>query len=160
MSVSIYGSGQIVTQVIQTVKTDTYTGSGTTWTDITGLSATITPTNSANKILLCGLINVGPATNIVQLLLLRNGTQIFVGDAVGSHTQAFYSSYKTDAYAFQPGPFTYLDSPATTSAVTYKIQGRTDGGAAYYINRSYSDGDNISGARTASSIVLMEIAYS
>jgi hypothetical protein len=51
----------------------------------------------------------------------------------------------------------YLDSPATTSATTYKIQVITQG-STNYINRTINDVNSIVGTRTASSITVMEIA--
>ena len=50
MAVTINGSGQIISQVISTFLTTTFTSTSTTYTDVTGLSVTITPINSANKI--------------------------------------------------------------------------------------------------------------
>jgi hypothetical protein len=55
------------------------------------------------------------------------------------------------------GSFGHLDSPATTSSITYKIQVRTEGGATNYINRSINDQNSATGTRPASSILAMEI---
>ena len=50
----------------------------------------------------------------------------------------------------------FLDSPSTTSSITYKIQGLTQGGTLW-INRDENDPDSTDRSRTVSSITLMEI---
>jgi hypothetical protein len=53
----------------------------------------------------------------------------------------------------------FLDSPATTSATTYKLQGRSNQGAnAFFVNRSKSDADNVVSVRVVSTITLLEIS--
>ena len=82
MSVSLYGSGQTVVQLQTTTKTNSFTTSaGTTWTDITGLSVTITPNNSSNKIKLtkikillvvdCGVIDRVKPVSTRELLVVE-----------------------------------------------------------------------------------------
>jgi hypothetical protein len=64
-----------------------------------------------------------------------------------------------DADAFLGSTVFFLDSPATTSATTYKVQilnGNTAG--TVYINRGQSDGNSGAVARGTSSITVMEIA--
>ena len=51
----------------------------------------------------------------------------------------------------------YLDSPSTTSATTYKIQGNNNGNTCY-LNRTNADTDNSSWGRFISTFTLMEIA--
>ena len=53
----------------------------------------------------------------------------------------------------------FLDSPATTSATTYKIQMRSqNSGRDFVLNRHFNDGDGAGSPRTASSITVMEVA--
>jgi hypothetical protein len=52
----------------------------------------------------------------------------------------------------------FLDSPATTSATTYKIQVRGNVASTVAVNRSVNDADAATSARTASSITVMEVA--
>jgi len=52
---------------------------------------------------------------------------------------------------------TYLDSPSTTSATTYKLQWEAESGETIYLNRSFGDGDASTSARGASSITVMEV---
>lgn len=158
MSVTISGSGQIVKQVVQVVKTDTFSTSSSSLVDVTGMSASITPTNSANKILVMVHIVGGQGTTggNVSFQLQRNGTAIYVGDASGSRFQGFQGGNEDASWTLSFTPV-YLDSPSTTSAVTYKIQARTSN--TLYVNRTGDDADSANRGRTASSITLMEIAY-
>ena len=94
---------------------------------------------------------------------MRNSTVIDVGDAAGSRPQVTgaMGSYPNAApiYNMTQAPITYLDSPATTSSVTYKFQTRNGSGGTIYINRTSSDRDTADYEwRTPSNIILMEIA--
>jgi hypothetical protein len=146
-----------VLQVVSTAKTDTFTHSSNVFTDVTGLSVSITPKFSNSKILVMFTCFVSTTTSTVGTIkLLRDSTDIFVGDAAGSRTrssQTIYASYGGTLAG------TFLDSPATTSAVTYKIQARAnDNAASIYINRTITDTDSAVFNRNASSITVMEIA--
>ena len=148
--------GGKVFQVVSTVKTDTFSTSSNVYSDITGLSVSVTPSATSSKILVLFTVQVtSSASTAAAIKLLRGSTDIFVGDAAGSRTPASVGS-------FTPyGPTSsgiYLDSPNTTSATTYKIQLRAnDNAAAAYINRSATDSDSALFSRTASSITVMEI---
>ena len=52
----------------------------------------------------------------------------------------------------------FLDSPSTTSSVTYKVQGHVESNGTMYINRAADTGDGFSKYRPVSTITLMEIA--
>lgn len=159
MPVTIRGSGQVPVQVIQTVKTDIFTSTATSFTDVTGLSVSITPTNSANKILVIAQI-MGGATSLAALRLTRNGTAIAIGDASGSRTRSTTMGLQqtgTNGDRGTASNICFLDSPATTSSVTYQIQGFCDGGT-WGINRNGSDQDGSFNARGISTITAMEIS--
>jgi hypothetical protein len=154
-----------VLQVVQTVKTDTFSTSSTSAVDITGLSVTITPKSATSKILVQYTINSSMENSQLSLFLVRGSTAIFVGDAAGSRVQAttamcgVLSSFSAAQFNISnmANAITYLDSPATTSATTYKVQCQVNGGTGY-INRSWSDDNGNYRARTPSSITVMEIA--
>ena len=90
--------------------------------------------------------------------ITRGGSAIFVGDASGSFDQAATGSHYLDYYTHIGETITYLDSPATTSSTTYALQGRSLINLTIYVNRSGVDANRIEDARTASSIILMEVA--
>jgi hypothetical protein len=163
MAVTIAGSGQIIKQVIQIVKTDTTVQAGTTFAAISGLSASITPTNTANKIMVMFSVYIGSdsGSNLDGgLALYRNGSIITAatGDVAGSRTSATTSANTRTTYEMACNQATYMDSPATTSATTYAIYGRA-GVGSLYINREVTDGNDAGSYRVISTLTLMEIAY-
>ena len=149
-------AGKIL-QVVQTVKTDTFSYNATAFTDITGLSAAITPSSSSNKVLVdCRLYlsaGTGGGTSAAKLNFVRGSTNIGQPSGSTSHMATFYS-WGSNNY-MEAHSMNFLDSPATTSATTYKIQIGADGTAAtLYVNRYYSS-NNYHGIST---LTLMEVA--
>lgn len=148
-----------VLQTVSTNKSDTFSVSSGSYTDVTGLSVSITPSATSSKVLVFASINGSQdvGVNDSALQLVRGSTAIAIGDASGSHVQA---SSMFQAYFAGSSDFvgiTFLDSPATTSSTTYKIQVRSVTGASpTYINRSKTDG--ATAPRTVSSITVMEIS--
>ena len=148
-----------VLQVVQTVKSDTFSTTSGTLTDITGMSVTITPTSATSKILIQYFIGqIGPGTDeALGIALLRGSTVIGAGTTAGSRILTSTASvYVNDRGA--PQAFCFLDSPATTSSTTYKLQIYVNNGNTVHVNRSSTDTDSTTYARTASSITVMEIA--
>ena len=160
----VVGGGK-VNQVIQTVKTDTFSSASGTLTDITGMSAVITPTASDSKVLVMVNMNVSVsmANRWANFQLLRGSTAISLGDASGSRTRgSFFMALITgsgELNDIEHKSLCFLDSPSTTSATTYKMQGmvQTDSSPSFLVNRSSNDADASYGGRPASSITLMEI---
>jgi hypothetical protein len=157
------GVGKVL-QVVQTVKTDTFNTSSTTFTDITGLSASITPSSTSNKILvMChiGICGAGGDGVSAAVALIRGSTNIGGGTTAGgrlsgiSRTASGQNSDHGNGLSFQ-----YLDSPATTSSTTYKIQTHSQTSFSVYVNRSGNDADVALsyGTRTSSTLTLIEIA--
>jgi hypothetical protein len=148
-----------VLQVVSTTKSDTFTTTSTTFTDVTSLSATITPSSATSKILVIARLSwAGDATvSSARARLLRDATEIYVGDTAGSRIPAFAMVDLSLSSDLRDGVVNHLDSPSSTSALVYKIQIRTGAGTVY-VNRTKTDTDNSNYARTASSITLMEVA--
>jgi hypothetical protein len=160
MAVTLLGSGQVPVQVQSTTLNTSFSTSGTynSWVDVTGLSVTITPTSASNKILVSFQI-MGVSTSNGWVRLVRDSTAISVGTTAGTRpavSSANMTSGNGNIQLQDSGVF--LDSPATTSAVTYKIQLITDTGT-FYINRTTNDSDNVYSGRGVSSITVQEIAY-
>jgi len=164
---SIAAPGSIV-QVVQTVKTDTFaTSFGAVWGDITGMSVNITPRSASNKILiLLDLKYIGDTdVSISRIRLVRNSTEIYIGDAASNRSRSSGGqNYNTGTGSAGVNVLAsggiYLDSPATTSQVTYKVQGGGDTNSTiFYLNRTEGDRDTAyMDTRTASSITVMEVA--
>lgn len=152
------GGGKVL-QVVSTAKTDTFTLSSNTYTDITGLSASITPSATTSKILVIAHITMGTGIDHGNFLrLMRGSTPICISDASGNITQATWGAALFDANIWYAGPVNFLDSPSTTSSTTYKFQIRTSGtGQTAYINRSKIDSDSNQACRGTSVITLLEI---
>jgi hypothetical protein len=163
MAVTIRGSGQVPVQVIQTVKTDTFTTTSSGFTDITGLSVNITPTSASNRILVLFSTNIGIDTSPAYsggVRLVRNSTPIFLGTQVGSRTPASAWSWSPDLrYNIYTLSGSFLDSPATTSATTYKLQLVSGySGSPVNINRDGSNDDGSFTGLVPSQITVMEIS--
>ena len=155
------GVGGKVLQVVSTAKTDTFTSATTgSFIDITGLSLSITPSSASNKILILANVMGGGVVGLNNNMfrMVRNSTAIDVGDSSSARTPCFsVGSDGGDGNQPTHNSGSFLDSPNTTSAITYKIQVLSN---AYtiYINRSKSDPDAHYSARGSSTITAIEIA--
>ena len=147
-------------QVVSTTKTDVFSMSSTTFASITGLSATITPSSASSKILILAIIfgdHTSASSYSPHIQLLRDSTAISIGDAAGSRIQMTTTVGTLPQGRSGTGGANFLDSPATTSAITYGFQIRAPQGTAY-INRTTPDTDGTNFGRGVSTITLMEIA--
>ena len=123
------GGGGGIVQVVQTVKNDVFTTSSVVssggYVDITGLAVTITPQSASNKILCKAIIYNSVASNNVNFFRLLRGSTFInqpsgtssSGASYNAHAFSYYDATYQDSTAIE-----LLDSPATTSATTYKIQ--------------------------------------
>jgi hypothetical protein len=159
------GYAGAILQVVQTVKTDTFTMSGSTMTTITGLTASITPTSATSKILVNVFMNVGQSYYNLQGRLMRGSTAIGIGDQLTARprmtfqTNTYVANQTYEEYHVKPVTVVYLDSPATTSSTTYSMQIANYSSYSSAINRSvnFQDSGNYD-PTTISTITLMEIA--
>lgn len=147
-----------VLQVVQAIKTDSASTTSTSFTNA-GISASITPTSSSSKILIQVNTVIGQSnfTKRVYLKLTGGNTATYIGDA-GTGVEAAVSvttRVSADSYGMVPTSMQYLDSPATTSAITYQVQWRVESDTGY-INRPGTLDAN--GANNASTITLTEIS--
>ena len=158
-------AGKIL-QVVSTTKTDSFTTTSTSYTDITGLSASITPSSSSSKVYVVVHVNSAATTRYASFRLVRGSTNIAVGtDITGSQEAATFTagsntSNSYDNLILRNQSMAILDTPSTTSATTYKLQGRINYGTGdFYINRQpYTDTTSTYVVRTASTITLYEVA--
>jgi hypothetical protein len=151
--------GGKILQVVNVMKTDPFTTTSTSFTDITGLSASITPSATNSKILVFATLSMVGAsgTNGALSRLLRDSTVIVQSDAAGSRDRSM-SQIEAIATTTAFTSVSYLDTPNTTSALAYKIQTRTNVAAqTSYINRTITDSDVGVYGRSVSSITLMEV---
>ncbi len=153
-----------VLQVVSVTKSDLFTLQSQTFTDVTGLAATITPTSTSSTILIVVNMMMSAAGRYTAVKLLRGSTIIGVGDAAGSRSRVTMGNASNhdepnQTYIAHNASATYEDSPATTSATTYKIQvGSVDtSNFTIKVNSSSADADAAYTTRGISTITLMEI---
>jgi hypothetical protein len=143
-----------VLQVISANKVDGFTTTSLTAVDITGLSVSITPTSTSSKILvLAHIYGGGENTTAIYLNLVRNSTTLSIGTAGTAPLNSTIGAYLGASTLYTTMPIMFLDSPATTSSTTYKIQAYSGTGSVA-VNRRVSD--SVVGG--SSSITVMEIA--
>ena len=159
-----------VIQIVQGNKTDTFSTSANlaTKATVTGLSASITPTSATNKILVQLHMHIGGSINThVAGLILRDSTEIGIADANGSRTRNSFAVGIRADYNGSAGSADWttamvsqcvLDSPATTSATTYKLQAQCLSTNGIIVNMTRYDTDNGNASRGSSTITVMEIA--
>ena len=151
-----------VLQVVQTVKTNKFTTTSSSAVDITGLSVAITPTSASSKILILTNINYGGETNVYgALYVLRNSTNVVVGTyPTGNQIAATFGvGAPSDSYKIASASHIYLDSPNTTSAITYKVQAASTYNSLQLTINAPFQTDNVSYIiGGTSTITVMEIA--
>lgn len=137
-------------------KTDADTVTSETYTAITGLSVNVTPPSASSKVQITGMVSGSSATSASQLAirLERDGNPIFVGDPAGSRVQATAIIAASIGSAMNVATFSFVDTPNTTSQVTYRIAARKIGSPTCFINRQESDSDASTTPRAASSLVV------
>ena len=154
-------AGNII-QVVSTTKTDTFSSSTTNlMVDITGLSATITPSATSSKILILYDTQMS-GTELFFIQLVRGSTNVKIGDSDSSNRiECTVGGFKQEENADKVAPVSgsFLDSPNTTSAVTYKMQGRIyNSGNSFTVNKPINDSNALYTGRGASTLTLMEVA--
>lgn len=162
------GGGGGIIQVVQSVVTSSSTGTGSTPASV--MTCSITPREITNKILIFVDTNVGSSNNYqTSAYLYRgtggSGTKLYFGDADGNRPQVTraVTTYDNSSYSYSQVPLQihYLDSPSTTSQVTYDLRLASYQTEQWSFNRSVlNQEDNTSAefdAKCASSMTLMEV---
>ena len=157
------GSSGGIIQIKQAFKGNTFTTTSGSFVDVTGLSVSITPSSASNKILVlvsvCGQGRPAYARNIPRLV--RDSTPIGNSTDAGDRIAGFGQMYQgEDGTNVATNSIEFLDSPATTSSVTYKVQiiNGNNTGEVMCINRSYNDSTGSSNHRYSSCITVMEVS--
>jgi hypothetical protein len=151
---AVQASSAKVLQVISATKVDAFITSSTSPIDVTGLSVNITPSSASSKILILSQIyGGGDAATAIYLNIVRNSTALAQGTSGGAGFNSTVNSFLGSGSYYTVYPIVFLDSPATTSSTTYKIQTYAPAGTVA-INRRAAD--TIVGG--SSTITVMEIA--
>ena len=160
-----FPAGHIL-QVKQTVKTDTFsTGNISSFTEITGYNVSITPSSTANKVLVFVCLHIGENQDAFPLFrMYRDTTELTIAPTISPGTAGMFAKVTTgndsrDQYLIEPVNFQFLDSPNTTDSVTYSIKVRPMGAASrtVFVNRSQTIGD-ANQVTAISTLTAMEVA--
>jgi len=166
LDASLVGGGKILQIVSQQYTSPvTVTGVTSTFTDST-ITASITPSSSSNKVIVFFNVSVANTTstgNRVALKLKRGSTDIGItGDTIGSRIGATATALyeNNDPYEPMTVPMIWYDTPATTSATTYKVAvaSNSNTSQSVFFNRSRDDTDNNDNFRTVTQVLLVEVA--
>lgn len=151
-----------ILQVVSGTRKTEISTTSTTFSAITGVEATITPSSTSSKVLVLAQISasadVGSAGAFFRVR--RGGTDtIFVGDTSGSRTRVTVATALGSNEQSVALPIMFLDSPSTTSPVTYDIAfASAVSGNLVIVNRRLSSSDTSFREASASSITVMEVA--
>ncbi len=161
------GGGGGIVQVKSATITNTFDNDQETFADVTGVTVTITPKFSTSKMLIMynGCAGIESTNRMGHIRIVRviggtTNTTIYVGDqgqsnqARASSSFACFSNYNLESFSG-----TFMDSPATTNPVTYKMQVAA-GDTGYKVNIGRDDGNSneFSRARVPTSITVMEVS--
>jgi len=137
------GFGKILQVVSATDSTQRTTTSTSYVTGSNTLSVSITPSSTSNKIMIIGHTSIHNTTanKSVYLTVYRASSNITVANG-------FVNYYTTSGYDYNSNAFTFLDSPSSTSSLTYQVYFKVDSGSTGAINSNTTTG----------SITLMEVA--
>lgn len=154
------GLGKIL-QVVSTTKTDHFSTTSSSLTEITGLNVTITPSASTSKIFLLISLSCGGETSYQSFNIKRDSTLIAVTTGVDgndSRHQGTFGSEVAGNSVMRTTGFNFLDTPADTNAHTYKVfcistynNNRID------VNRTRATGDASYNQGATSTITAMEV---
>ena len=153
-------TGNII-QIVQTLKSDAASFSIATETQSANvMTVAITPTSTSNKILLICNLSAQCSTTGYAYSFNRGGTEIALGDAISNRRRMSFatSNTETNQYSFCGGMF--LDSPSTTSEVTYgiKLTHTSSGTQTIVVNNQNVSSSDDKFFVTISTLTAMEVA--
>ena len=167
VNLSLPGAGTVdrleragnILQVVQTTKTDAYSSTATSATAVTGMAVTITPSSASSKVLLLFMLSADSSSS--GYFYIDDSTNpLLIGDTGQSNqNEANFQINRTGIEA-SGGicNFTFLHSPSTTSAITYRLMHLNPNSGTIAINRTAFDGNNTFYGRFASTMIAQEVA--
>ena len=153
-----------VLQVVQAVKLSKQTINSQTLVDITGMSVSITPSSTSSKILVdYSLVVFANGVYYTMRLVGNSDSTIFIGDqnpSATSQSRGAFGTYQASSVNAMTVAQSFLDSPNTTSATTYKLQAHCPYSSSYTIgiNTSPVQDNYTYMTNCVSSITVMEVA--
>lgn len=130
-------------QVVTAVDTSATSASGTSWSATT-TSVNITPTSASNKIFVIvnSILDSAASSQQSGATIFRDSTNL------GSNNHGMAQTYTGGDRTIAPCSMHVLDSPNTTSQITYKV----------YVNENGSQNVEWNGQSTHAHITAMEVA--
>ena len=168
-SAGLAGAGKVL-QVKSSSKTDAYsTTSEDSWLDIPGTDQSgsgsvwcvkITPASSSNKIWVYAYFQgMGSVNDQTYGRLARGSTALNIADAAGNRPRCGGTGYYNNNISAPSQNLVYLDSPSSTSELTYKAQMYTYSSDTTWINRTGRDSNGTWGdPRFSCTITVMEVS--
>lgn len=159
---SNFGAGCVLQVVQGVVSTAISFSTVNSWSDVTGLSASITPSSTSSKILVIANIKAQSSQNCTSRIL-RDSTVIGASTepSPGSRTVGsggdFYGSGSGGGTGQAQTHF-FLDTPSSTSSLTYKLQYYCYTGGVLYLNTTYANTNASYTFLGISTLTLVEIA--
>ena len=157
----IKGGGKI-NQVVSTHFTTKSQMSSNSFAAISGMSVAITPSASSSKIYITLALNAGlNASSYAFFKLYRDSTLIGSGSDDGNRIGCNFSFSTNDGGDASDGVITnhyqYLDSPSSTSELTYTVQAATYNNTTITYNKTPNNANNAATANTSSVITAIEV---
>ena len=159
MPITLNGNGTVtgfdvgkVLQVVSATKTDQSSFASESFADIPGLSASITPSSSSNKIFIMANIYTSKVSNVDRINFVRDSTNIAQPSGSPTHP-ATMMGYNSNVLNMRQRSMTFLDTPGDTNAHTYKVQICGSNTGTIWVNR-YNSSDDYYGIST---LTLMEV---
>ena len=149
----------IGSNVVQTVKTNVFSTTAASYTEVTGLTVTISPTSSSSKVLVIvsAPFSYSATASAGGASIFRGATNLSTATTAGSRIPGIQNFYADNIQQNNMMAFSFLDSPATTSATTYSVRAYGSG-ATLYVGRTPNDVDSVQTIRGISSITAIEVA--
>ena len=164
LSSSAIAAGDLPTgailQVVSATKTGTQGFATNSFSDVSGMSVSITPSSTSNKVLIICHLSCGAQSGYrFAARLVRGSSDILNGDSAGNRSRASVSHSGSGGNAVdETFCISHLDSPSTTSATTYKITVAAEQNGGLQINKGYLNTDNNTIYRVTSAITAIEVA--
>lgn len=153
-------SGGGIIQCVQVSQTETLSAGIIDWTDVSGLSLTITPRSSNNKVLICMFVNTGSSSANTgrYFRLVRNSTAISTGNGtpLGNESTTVADNTAANGNQMASTSMMFIDTPSTTSTITYKVQWKNTNNTIY-LNRVTGTGGGSYGT-AISTLIAMEVS--
>lgn len=166
-----------IKQIKQAQFLGNYTFNDASYQDIIDLSVTITPSSTSSKILVKCILNASANANQrFGVRIVRDGSMILPpidyngqgGSSSAGASNGYALGNRTPAHVFgngvgsnaptQPSTIELLDTPSSTSSLTYKVQAFCESTSYLYINNCQTWGDDASKYGAVSTLTVMEVA--